>query len=450
MEKKHIDATATPRSGYSRPRSVFVLDVLLSTLASLLAILVIRWLTKPLPGFSWMVLRWVGAGLLSTCIGLIVTRSWRDVREYATVRSVGKNTGTVLVKEALLAVALVFGLIGLPEVSLCWLIVLLDLILSSGFILGIRAVARSYSPSNKPQAVIEKASRRTALVWGTDSEAVQTARRLKSEGLEVLGLLDQDPTTAGRVIADYVVYHISGGDDLRSLQWKLGGVDAIYFPQRRPDSGDPVAIQPDEAPQTDGMSRAEHAVKRTFDIVLSALLLLVFSPVIGICALLVRHEDGGPAIFAQERIGRGGKPFRIYKFRTMRTDAEAAGTPALSSGEADPRLTRIGRFLRAHHLDELPQLWNVLRGDMSFIGPRPERRYYIGQILQLNPRYRYLFQIRPGVTSYATLYNGYTDSLEKMLIRLDLDLYYLRNHSLWFDAKVLMLTFLSIVTGKKF
>ena len=110
----------------------------------------------------------------------------------------------------------------------------------------------------------------------------------------------------------------------------------------------------------------------------------------------------------------------------------------------------MGRFLRAHHLDELPQLWNVLRGDMSLIGYRPERAYYIDQIMARNPRYRYLYQIRPGVTSYATLYNGYTDTLEKMLTRLDLDLYYLRNRSVWFDLKVLGLTFLSIVIGRKF
>ena len=133
----------------------------------------------------------------------------------------------------------------------------------------------------------------------------------------------------------------------------------------------------------------------------------------------------------------------------MRLDAEQGG-PALYSGDSDDRLTKVGRFLRQHHLDELPQLWNVLRGDMSFIGYRPERQYYIDQIMERNPRYRYLYQIRPGVTSYATLYNGYTDTLEKMLTRLDLDLYYLRNHSVLFDAKVLGLTFLKIVSGRKF
>ena len=204
-----------------------------------------------------------------------------------------------------------------------------------------------------------------------------------------------------------------------------------------------------DIPQADGMTRAGHALKRTFDVVLSGLL-LIFSPLLGICALAIRIEDGKPVIYRQERIGRGGKPFEILKFRSMRTDAEAGGSPALYSGDDDPRLTKVGKFLRQHHLDELPQLYNVFRGDMSFIGYRPERQYYIDKIMERNPRYKYLSQIRPGVTSYATLYNGYTDTLEKMLTRLDLDLYYLRNHSVFFDAKVLGLTFLKIVTGKKF
>ena len=113
-------------------------------------------------------------------------------------------------------------------------------------------------------------------------------------------------------------------------------------------------------------------------------------------------------------------------------------------------LTRAGKFLREHHLDELPQLWNVFIGDMSFIGPRPERKFYIDQIMERDPRYRYLYQIRPGVTSYATLYNGYTDTLEKMLRRLRYDLFYLEHRSWWFDFKILVKTFLNIAFGKKF
>ncbi|MEY8688207.1 sugar transferase [Bacteroides sp. AN502(2024)] len=199
------------------------------------------------------------------------------------------------------------------------------------------------------------------------------------------------------------------------------------------------------------MSAFTRNIKRISDFFLSFIALIVFSPLFLLCYIAVRREDGGPAIFKQERIGRFGRPFYIYKFRSMRLDAEKFG-PQLSHscGDDDPRLTKVGRFIRAHHLDELPQLWNVFRGDMSFIGPRPERKFYIDQILEHDIRYKYLYQIRPGVTSYATLYNGYTDTMEKMLRRLEYDLYYLGHRSWWFDFKILVNTFCSIVFGKKF
>ena len=197
------------------------------------------------------------------------------------------------------------------------------------------------------------------------------------------------------------------------------------------------------------MDNIQRIVKRTIDIIISAITIVVFSPLFLYCYIIIKKEDGGPAIFSQERIGLHGKPFYILKFRSMRTDAEKGG-PALFSQENDDRLTKSGKFLREHHLDELPQLWNVLKGDMSFIGPRPERKYYIDKIMEHNPNYEKLYQIRPGVTSYATLYNGYTDTMEKMLRRLDLDLYYLDHNSILFDMKILWMTFTSIVFGKKF
>ena len=199
----------------------------------------------------------------------------------------------------------------------------------------------------------------------------------------------------------------------------------------------------------DGMNEIERNVKRIIDFCVALVCLVVFSPLILICYIAVKREDGGPAIFKQERIGRFGRPFYIYKFRSMRTDAEKDG-PALYQHERETRMTKVGKFLREHHLDELPQLWNVVKGDMAFVGPRPERKYYIDQIIERDPRYVYLYQIRPGVTSYATLYNGYTDTMEKMLKRLELDLYYLEHRSWWFDAKVLINTFLGIAFGKKF
>ena len=199
----------------------------------------------------------------------------------------------------------------------------------------------------------------------------------------------------------------------------------------------------------DGMNEFERNLKRIIDFFIASICLVVFSPLFLICYFAVRREDGGPAIFKQERIGRFGRPFMIYKFRSMRTDAEKDG-PALYQHENETRMTKVGKFLRVHHLDELPQLWNVMKGDMAFIGPRPERQFYIDQIMERDPRYRYLYQVRQGVTSYATLYNGYTDTMEKMLRRLELDLYYLEHRSFWLDFKILANTFLHIAFGKKF
>ena len=191
--------------------------------------------------------------------------------------------------------------------------------------------------------------------------------------------------------------------------------------------------------------------KRIFDVLLALVSLVLFAPVMLIIYVLIKKEDpDGDAIYAQERVGLNGKPFKQYKFRSMHMDAEALNTPQLYAGEDDPRLTEVGKFIRAHHLDEFPQLWNVLKGDMSFVGPRPERQYYIDQIMQHNPDYVKLYVLRPGLFSYATLYNGYTDTMEKMLKRLDYDLQYLEDYSFWTDIKIIYLTSISIIFGKKF
>lgn len=208
-------------------------------------------------------------------------------------------------------------------------------------------------------------------------------------------------------------------------------------------------IEKDDHYIPDGMNGFERNIKRMVDCLAALVALIVFSPLFLICYIAVKLEDGGPAIFKQERIGRFGRPFYIYKFRSMKIDAEKDG-PALYAGENDDRMTKVGKSLREHHLDELPQLWNVFCGQMAFIGPRPEREFYIKQIMERDPRYRYLFQIRPGVTSYATLYNGYTDTIEKMLRRLRYDLFYLEHRSWAFDFKILWMTFFRIVFGKKF
>ncbi|MGP1499112.1 MAG: sugar transferase [Porphyromonas sp.] len=191
--------------------------------------------------------------------------------------------------------------------------------------------------------------------------------------------------------------------------------------------------------------------KRVFDVLLSLGSLVLFAPVMLVIYVLIKKEDpDGDVIYAQDRVGLGGKTFKLYKFRSMHMNAEAENLPQLYSGEDDPRLTKVGKFIRAHHLDEFPQLWNVLKGEMSFVGPRPERQFYIDQILEHNPDYVKLYALRPGLFSYATLYNGYTDTMEKMLKRLDYDLQYLEDYSFWTDIKIIYLTSISIIFGKKF
>ncbi len=197
-------------------------------------------------------------------------------------------------------------------------------------------------------------------------------------------------------------------------------------------------------------SRFDAGVIRVLDCVVAMMCLVVFSPVLVACAILIWCEDRGPVIYKQERVGYKGRPFYIYKFRTMHVNAEENGPQLAQPDDADTRLLRIGRVLRKHHLDEFPQFWNVVRGDMAFVGPRPERAFYIRQIMEHDARYECLYAVRPGVTSFATIYNGYTDTMEKMLRRLELDLYYLEHRSLFFNARILWLTFYKIFTGRVF
>lgn len=189
-------------------------------------------------------------------------------------------------------------------------------------------------------------------------------------------------------------------------------------------------------------------IKRLFDIVGALLGLLILSPIFLLISIIQMCFVGIPIFFNQERIGLGGKPFRIYKFRTMIVNNEEKGIPLLAE-EDDERLTKVGRFLRRHHIDELPQLWNVLIGDMSFVGYRPERKYFIDKIMEERPDYAKLYVIRPGITSMATIYNGYTNTLEKMIHRLDMDLEYLNNRSIFLDLKIIFLTVENIILGKR-
>lgn len=186
--------------------------------------------------------------------------------------------------------------------------------------------------------------------------------------------------------------------------------------------------------------------KRLLDVVLSLVAIVLFIPVFIVLALIIKLSSKGPVLYKQDRIGRYGKPFYIYKLRSMCTGAEN-GTPALSS-ENDERITRIGKFMRKTHLDEIPQFYNVIIGDMSLVGPRPERQYYIDQIVKRAPHYTHLHKLRPGITSWGQVRYGYASNVDEMLERLPYDMMYLKNISLYIDLKIMIYTIMVSLGGR--
>ncbi len=194
------------------------------------------------------------------------------------------------------------------------------------------------------------------------------------------------------------------------------------------------------------MSQSTRNLKRLSDIIISVLALTLLSPLLLTVALIVKCDSRGPVFYRQQRIGYHKKPFYIYKFRSMKVDAEVGG-PALSTLN-DPRITRVGRVLRKYRLDELPNFWNVLCGDMSLVGPRPEREYYIKQILARAPYYTLIHQVRPGITSWGMVKYGYASDVNGMIERLRYDLLYIENVSLLVDLKILFYTIQTVLTGK--
>ncbi len=194
------------------------------------------------------------------------------------------------------------------------------------------------------------------------------------------------------------------------------------------------------------MPEWQYSLKRIADIVVSILAMIILSPVYLATAIIVKCTSPGPVFYAQERIGYHGKPFKMHKFRSMYVDAEQAG-PALSKDD-DPRITPFGRFMRKVRLDEIPQFYNVLKGTMSLVGPRPERQFYIDQIVKRAPEYLLLQRVKPGITSWGQVKYGYASTVDEMVERLRYDLLYLDNMSITTDIKILLYTVIIILQGR--
>lgn len=188
------------------------------------------------------------------------------------------------------------------------------------------------------------------------------------------------------------------------------------------------------------------AVKRAFDVAVSVIALLIMSPFMAAIAIAIKRDSKGPVFYKQPRLGLHKREFNIIKFRSMATDAEKEG-PALSSA-TDKRVTHTGRFLRKYRLDELPQFWNVIRGDMSIVGPRPERKFYVDRIAEKSPRYTLIHTVRPGITSWGMVKYGYASTIEQMVERMKYDLLYIENISIGTDLKILAYTFKTVFTGR--
>jgi len=318
------------------------------------------------------------------------------------------------------------------------------------------------------------------IILGTGSTAQKVAREILKRrpwSVRVLGFLAEDPTEVGRRIVNPTV--IGTVDELLLLASRLrAGLIVVALDDRRGklpvndllrcriegvrvEEGAAVLerltgqipiknLRPSWLVFSQGFdeSRLLRRLKFAGEFAVAAVMLTLASPVILLVAIAIRLSSPGPVIYRQERVGERGRPFQVLKFRTMRADAEATTGPVWASAEDDPRITRLGRFLRKTRLDELPQLVNVVRGEMSFVGPRPERPHFVSALRQVIPFYDERHSVRPGISGWAQIRCGYGSSIEDAEVKLQFDLYYIKHMSFIFDISIIFDTMKVMVVGR--
>jgi sugar transferase (PEP-CTERM system associated) len=323
--------------------------------------------------------------------------------------------------------------------------------------------------------------RERLLLVGTNAAAVTLARELFDRrhelGVEIVGFVDPDPAKVGEPLinpgvigtvedipsivraraVDRVVVSLADARGKlpmdKLLEMKLDGVTFDHLPSVYEEYTGKIAVEnlrPSWLIFSAGFrkSRALAAAKRALDVVASSVGLIVALPIMGLVAVAVKLTSPGPALYHQHRVGRYGRLLTVHKFRSMREDAEAESGPVWAAKGGDPRTTAVGRFLRRTRLDELPQLWNVLKGDMSFVGPRPERPEFVAELKKQIPYYNERLVVRPGITGWAQVRYTYGASVEDALQKLQYDLYYIKNLSIPFDLVIIFETLKTVVLRK--